>query len=103
MSHARMSAALLCDEPYDGPLNVASGTPHTVLDMAVALGHAFGADAPTPIVAGGARLGDVRHVFASTDRAKAAIGFSAAIGFDEGMHEFASAPLRAQPIPSLPS
>ena len=96
-------AALLCEEPYDGPLNVASGTPHTVLDMAVALGRAFGADAPAPIVCGGARLGDVRHVFASTERAAAAIGFRAEIGFDEGMHEFASAPLRAQPNPSLAS
>jgi len=96
-------AALLCDEAYDGPLNVASGRPHTVLDMAIALGRAFGADAPTPIVGGGARLGDVRHVFASTERAMAAIGFCAAIGFDEGMHEFASAPLRAQPNPSLAS
>lgn len=74
-----------------GSFNVCSGVPHTVLEMAKALRPA-GAEAPQVI--GGYRLGDVRHVFASPERAAAALGFRAAIGFDDGMREFMTAPLR---------
>ena len=40
------------------------------------------------------RLGDVRHVFACAERARDVLGFSAAVGFAEGVAEFASAELR---------
>ena len=86
--------AITVDKPYDGPANVASGDPHTVLDMANAIVDAFGADAPRPIVVGGYRLGDVRHVFASPDLAAQRLGFRSSITFAEGMHDFAHAPLR---------
>jgi dTDP-L-rhamnose 4-epimerase len=82
-------------EPFDGALNVASGEPRTVLEMAEALADATGPAARQPIVTGAWRLGDVRHVFASPERARTAIGFEAAVGFDAGMREFATAPLRA--------
>ena len=75
-----------------GPFNVCSGEPHTVLDMAEALCEAFGADRPQ--VVGGYRLGDVRHVIASPERAASELGFRASIPFADGMREFASAPLR---------
>lgn len=75
-----------------GPFNVCSGEPHTVLDMAAALCDAFGSDAPE--VVGGYRLGDVRHVVASPERAAAELGFRASVTFAEGMREFASAILR---------
>ena len=74
-----------------GPVNVCSGDPHTVLEMAVAL-RPQGAAAPR--VVGGYRLGDIRHVFASPERAEHVLGFSAAIGFAEGMRDFTTAPLR---------
>jgi nucleoside-diphosphate-sugar epimerase len=48
-----------------------------------------------PTVVGGYRLGDIRHVFASPDRAADVLGFRAAIGFDDGIREFVTAPLRA--------
>jgi len=95
-------AALTVEKPYAGPVNVASGTPRSVLDMAVALAGAFGTDAPEPEVVGGYRLGDVRHVFASPTRAAAELGFRASVGFDEGMREFAQAPLRAPEISPAP-
>lgn len=79
---------------YDGALNVASGTPHTVLEMAEVLAAAFGAGAPWPEVVGGYRLGDVRHVFASATLAAERIGFRAEVGFADGMREFARAPQR---------
>jgi dTDP-L-rhamnose 4-epimerase len=90
--------ALTVDEPYDGPVNVASGTPRSVLDMATALSDVFGADAPRPRVVGGYRLGDVRHVFASPERAATRLGFRAEISFGDGMREFVAAPMRAAPI-----
>ncbi len=66
--------ALTAEEPYDGPLNVASGTPRTVLDVARAT--CAGTDI-VPEVVGGARLGDVRHIVASAERARRALGFVA--------------------------
>lgn len=87
--------ALTSPEPVPGAFNVASGTPHTVLDLAEALVAAAGDDAPAPAVVGGHRPGDVRHVFASAERAREVLGFSARVGFAEGVAAFATAPLRA--------
>jgi len=86
--------ALTADVP-SGAYNVASGTPHSVLDMAEALTEAFGAGAPRPEVRGGWRPGDVRHIVASPLRAAEDLGFTAEIGFEAGMAEFALAPQRA--------
>jgi dTDP-L-rhamnose 4-epimerase len=76
-------------------VNIASGFPHTVLDMAAALAHAFGAGAPAPVVTGSWRAGDVRHVGASPALAEQLLGFRAEIGFSDGMAELASSELRA--------
>ena len=84
--------ALTNDEPAPGPFNVCSGTPRTILDMANALRPPNG---QAPEIVGGYRLGDVRHVFADPQRAADVLGFRAAIGFDRGMHEFQTAPLRS--------
>jgi dTDP-L-rhamnose 4-epimerase len=88
------SLALTADEPAAGAFNVCSGTPHTIMELAEALRPD---GAPAPPVAGGYRLGDVRHVFASADRAARELGFTAQIGFEAGMREFATAPLRQPP------
>jgi len=73
--------------------NVGSGRPHTVGEMAAALAAAYGG--PPPVVTGQYRLGDVRHVTASSARARAELGWSAEVDFEAGMKEFATAPLRA--------
>lgn len=93
-------AALTAPEAFDGPLNVASGEPRTVIDLAAALCEGT---ALRPAVVGGGRLGDVRHVVASPERAAAALGFRAAVRFADGMRAFAAAPLRgaAGPHPEL--
>ncbi len=75
------------------PFNVASGTPHTIGDVARALSAA--SDGPEPVVTGEFRLGDVRHVVASPAAALEHLGFRAQVGFDDGMRDFATAPLRA--------
>ncbi len=74
--------------------NVGSGHPCTVLEMAAALTTAFGECAPEPVVVGGYRLGDVRHVFASVRQARELLGFSAAIPPDLGFTRFADDALR---------
>jgi len=73
--------------------NVASGEARTIGEMARALCDAFGG--PDPVVTGGFRLGDVRHVTASNARAVSELGWRPRVPFAEGMREFASAPLRA--------
>jgi dTDP-L-rhamnose 4-epimerase len=83
--------ALTADEPAPGAFNVASGRPRTVLEMADALADAAGPAAPRPQITARFRLGDVRHVFASVERADAALGFRAAVDFDAGMSELSAA------------
>jgi dTDP-L-rhamnose 4-epimerase len=87
--------ALTVDPPAVGPLNIASGTPRTVLDLATMLSAASGNGTPAPEVVGGYRLGDVRHVFAATERAQLQLGFKAEMPFDDGVRDFASETLRA--------
>jgi dTDP-L-rhamnose 4-epimerase len=77
-----------------GAFNVASGTPRGVGDMAAALARAVD-PALTPEVTGDWRAGDVRHVFASPERAASQLGFRATEDFEAGMREFAEAKLRA--------
>jgi dTDP-L-rhamnose 4-epimerase len=85
---------LALDAPPEGftPLNVSSGEPHTIGEMAVAL--ALAAGGPEPVTTGDYRLGDVRHVVASPAAAATTIGFTAATPFHDGIDAFASAPLR---------
>ena len=76
--------------------NVCSGRPIGILDVArqVAAGSGSGRDVE-PDVTGGFRAGDVRHIVASPALATAELGFTAEIGPEQGLQEFATAPLRA--------
>jgi dTDP-L-rhamnose 4-epimerase len=87
--------ALTADPAVTGPLNIASGEPRTVLDLARALTDAASNGAPPPEIVGGYRLGDVRHVFAATVRAEEQLGFSAQVRFEDGVHDLSSTPLPA--------
>jgi dTDP-L-rhamnose 4-epimerase len=84
--------ALECTSEWSGPLNVASGEPRSVLDLASALARSFGGC--EPVVVPRYRRGDVRHVFASPEVAMRRLGFRAEVGFLDGVAEFATAPLR---------
>ena len=84
---------------YDGALNVASGHPYTILDVARAVSAA--SKGPPPRVSGRFRLGDVRHIVASPARAEASIGFVAKTDPELGLQELAHAPLRRPPAPQL--
>lgn len=96
VSDIAMANALAVEAPApEGslePLNVCSGEPHTVGELATELAKSCGG--PDPVIVGGARPADVRHVVADPARATSRLGFSAATGFAEGIAEFADAPLR---------
>jgi dTDP-L-rhamnose 4-epimerase len=74
--------------------NVGSGSPHTVGEMATALSAACGG--PEPVVTGEYRLGDVRHITASSSRLRKELGWLPQVPFADGVREFAKAPLRGQ-------
>ena len=94
---ARANLLALEADPAVGALrayNVASGTPHTIGDVAAAIA----AGSAPPVVTGQYRLGDVRHVVASPERARDELGFSAQVVFEDGMREFVTAPLRGDAV-----
>ncbi len=93
VAHANV-LALTAPEPAPGAFNVATGRPASVGDMARALASVTGDRAVEPVVTGAYRRGDVRHVFASAERAREVLGFSARIDLEAGMRDFARAPLR---------
>ncbi len=83
-----------------GAFNIASGRPRSIGDLATGLADAM--DGRCPEITGEFRLGDVRHVFASTERARAALGFEARVDLGAGLREFAAAGLR-DPAPPQPA
>jgi len=78
-----------CEAHTDGvrAFNVGSGIPRTVGDMALALAQAL--KGPLPIVTGGYRLGDVRHITADSSRLRSELGWKPQIEFQEGMADLA--------------
>jgi dTDP-L-rhamnose 4-epimerase len=74
------------------PVNICSGEPRTVGELARALSTELAG--PEPVIAGGARAADVRHIVADPARAGQLLGFRARVGFAAGIAEFATAPLR---------
>jgi dTDP-L-rhamnose 4-epimerase len=87
---ARANVAALSAPVDEGfvPVNVCSGQPRTVSDLAEALWDSLGA-VPTcrPRVTGAWRAGDVRHVFASPARAADRLAFRAEVEFAAGLSE----------------
>jgi dTDP-L-rhamnose 4-epimerase len=81
------------DEGMLTPFNVASGRPHTIGELAAVLADAVGG--PKPVVTGEYRLGDVRHVLASPERARTRLGFRAGTDLATGVADFAGESLTA--------
>ncbi|MBA8793960.1 dTDP-L-rhamnose 4-epimerase [Friedmanniella endophytica] len=94
---AALDALTDADGPAPGgphrAYNVASGRPRSILDLAVRMAEVM--DGPRPEVVGGGRPGDVRHIVADPGRARTELGFSARVGFDDGVAAFVAAPMRA--------
>ncbi|CDO86882.1 NAD-dependent dehydratase [Mycobacterium triplex] len=86
-------AAAQADRDGFTAVNVCSGRPISILEVATAICEARG-EAVSPVITGQYRSGDVRHIVADPARAAEVLGFRAAIGPREGLREFAFAPLR---------
>lgn len=82
------------EQPLPGfvPLNVSSGRPITIVEVASTLAAARGG--PDPVVTGRYRPGDVRHIVADPEQARRVLGFVAQVDPVAGLTEFAFAPLR---------
>jgi dTDP-L-rhamnose 4-epimerase len=92
---ARANVLALEAEPRFGrcePVNICSGEPHTVGELAAELARAM--SGPAPQIVGGARPGDVRHVTADPARAAELLSYRSRVGFAEGVTSFATDPLR---------
>lgn len=89
---AANTAAIEAALPGFTPLNICSGHPVTIGEVARTLAAAHGG--PDPVVTGAVRSGDVRHIVADPARAREMLGFTAQITPAAGLVEFASAPLR---------
>jgi dTDP-L-rhamnose 4-epimerase len=89
-------AAVSLEADRDGftAVNICSGRPIAIREVAVALCDARDS-APSPVVTGQYRSGDVRHIVADPALASERLGFRAAIHPGDGLREFAFAPLRA--------
>lgn len=75
--------------------NVGSGVVHTIGELAETLAAASGG--PAPMVTGGYRLGDVRHITASSARLRSELPVPPPVPFEVGVRAFATAPLRGAP------
>lgn len=92
---ARANVLALLNAPaVPGAFNVATGSPRTIGEIASIMSAEAGSGAPRPLVTGEFRLGDVRHIFASTARAHDELGFRARINLEDGMRSFGKAPQR---------
>ena len=106
VARATVVAALSVGDRADGShraYNVCSGHPIGIADVARAVaagssaadaGGASPGAALEPRVTGQFRIGDVRHVVASPQRAQAELGFTAQVRPEVGLARFATEPLR---------
>ncbi len=93
--------ALLCGlfskKPTNTIINVGSGIPTSVNDVAIQLACAFGRE-PNIVVTGQYRVGDIRHNVADITRLMRYFDFKPKISLQEGLGRFA-AWVASQPIP----
>jgi dTDP-L-rhamnose 4-epimerase len=85
---ARANRLAIESDLRDAALNIGTGEPKTITEIAETLIELYGkSDQLQPEIADEFRQGDIRHCFADTDRAAQELGFEAEVGFQEGMRE----------------
>ncbi|WP_350275185.1 NAD-dependent epimerase/dehydratase family protein [Kribbella sp. HUAS MG21] len=84
------AASALPRQPEFTAYNVGSGTVTTIGEIAAELCRAY--DAPPPIVTGEYRLGDVRHITASSDRIQHELGWKPAVDLTAGLTDLRHSP-----------
>jgi dTDP-L-rhamnose 4-epimerase len=87
--HDIVQALLLAaerDSAVGQALNVGSGQPVTVTEVAATLAQVLGVDVE-PRVTGRYRVGDIRNCFADIGRARELLGYEPGVSFEQGMEE----------------
>jgi dTDP-L-rhamnose 4-epimerase len=79
------------------PYNISSGQPISIAEVARHIARGAGGALPEPVATGEFRLGDVRHIVASAERAATELGFVARVHPADGLSALAAAPLRPEP------
>ena len=92
-----MACALDVGTPVNTVLNVGSGVPTSVLEVATKLSEALG-KAPRIRVTGEYRIGDIRHNFADVSRLSGMLGYEPKVDLSEGLKRFCDWVL-TQPLP----
>jgi dTDP-L-rhamnose 4-epimerase len=86
---ARAIELALTGDGADGTVvNVGSGRPLSILEVAAELASVLGREI-APEVTGRARLGDIRHCYADVSRAAELLEFEARVTLEEGLSELA--------------
>jgi len=70
-------------------INVGSGQPHTVCEVAEAMGHVLGKRI-APEITGMYRAGDIRHCYADITLAQKVLGYTPRVSLERGLAELAS-------------
>ncbi|MBF6171368.1 NAD-dependent epimerase/dehydratase family protein [Nocardia blacklockiae] len=85
------------ERPLPGfvPLNIASGHPITVWEVASIMSRAR--NGPEPVVSGQYRITDIRHIVADPERARRALRFTPRIPPDQGLADYAKPALPTHP------
>jgi dTDP-L-rhamnose 4-epimerase len=81
--------ALESDGAAGQALNVGSGRAYTVLEIAERVANVLGKEHVEPEVTGKYRVGDIRHCFADTSRARAVLGYEPRVSLEDGLAELA--------------
>lgn len=104
VADANLRAIERVNELADGSFrafNVGSGTVRTIGEFARTLSATTGG--PAPVVTGEFRLGDVRHITASSELIATELGWRAKREWSDAVRDFATAPMRPRAATSTPS
>lgn len=92
-------SCLKVEEPGQHILNVGSGVPTNVLEVANEIVNYLGSDSKIE-VSGAFREGDIRHNYADLELVKSVLGFSPKWIFKDGLHSFLNWVLQQGDIPA---
>jgi dTDP-L-rhamnose 4-epimerase len=79
--------AIYHDKPFVGALNVGSGVPTSVMEVAKAIKNFFNSDSKISVT-GAFRLGDIRHNIANTVELQNILDFVPRTSFTDGLNNF---------------
>lgn len=85
---ARANVAAIESPVWDEAINVGTGNPITIREVAETLIEQYGkAGEITPEIVGDYRSGDIRHCYADTTKARTLLDFEPRVNLDRGMEE----------------